>query len=328
MIFRGIAPVLLLLSLAVGCSTAPAAAPASVVRWGETVSSPTMLAGTVAYLRAHPEVGAKYGVQLQLQVFAQGGPMYDAFRGGSLDLMDGGGDSIATFAQQGIPLIALKPWTRLPKDWVIAVKADSPYKTLADLKGKNFASLTTSGTSYYAPYLAFKQSGLDLKQDLQIVALPPPALYSSILDGKVDAALLTNPNTDKAQASGQFRFLSRLSDDISAAYNTPYFHLIATSTKQFNDTNPKAARGAVAAFQDVLTNVSTDDLAQAIVNDKEISLGELADLKTQMASAKENLLLTLSTEEVKVDLDRYYQLLLQVGAIQKPVDLGTLFQLT
>lgn len=306
----------------------PTAQP-TLVRWGETVTSPTMVTASLSYLLAHPEVAAKHGVKFEFHAFAQGGPMYDAFRGGSLDMMDSGADSIASFAEQGIPIVGLKPWTKIPSDWVIAVKKDSPYQKLTDLKGKTFVTLTTSGTSFFTPYLLFKKNGLDLKNgDLKVVALPAPAIYSSILDGKADAGMLQNPNTDKAIASGQFRIIAHISDDLAAAYNTPYFHLAVASTKKFEDASPKAAQGAIDTFIDVMKNVSLQDLAQATAANKDLSFGSAAAIQKELDEAKGNLVLDMSTTEMKSDLDKYYQILNQVGAISKPVNVSTLYRLS
>ncbi|WP_293139214.1 PhnD/SsuA/transferrin family substrate-binding protein [Okeania sp. SIO3I5] len=84
-----------------------------------------------------------------------------------------------------IPLIAV---TRPNYHSVIVVSADSPIKSVAELKGKTIAmSYTGSTGGHLGVTKLLMEAGLDPKSDLEILMLGDDASLESFKQGKVDA---------------------------------------------------------------------------------------------------------------------------------------------
>ncbi len=93
----------------------------------------------------------------------------------------------------------------------IWVKASSPIKSVADLKGKTIGvySLPSAGITLIRIAL-WKSFGMNVALnvgDMRWVELPAPALPGALLAGKVDAATLIHSQAYAAGKSGDFRVL-------------------------------------------------------------------------------------------------------------------------
>ncbi len=75
--------------------------------------------------------------------------------------------------------------------WYVAVKPDSPYKELADLKGKSLGILNVGDIGYFAAKSMFKELGLDPERDVQWVTVGQGGPAGNALHtGRVDALAL------------------------------------------------------------------------------------------------------------------------------------------
>lgn len=105
-------------------------------------------------------------------------------RGKSIDFGPSSNASAFLARANGTPL-KLAYWTERKNGAPILVRNDSPYKSVADLKGKKIAA--TPGTGPYIGLIAaLKTHGLS-KDDVQIVALQHPEGRLALAAGRVDA---------------------------------------------------------------------------------------------------------------------------------------------
>lgn len=129
-------------------------------------------------------------------------------------------------AKRGLKLTVLSTALRASKGGLgagIWVKKDSPYKTMADLKGKSIGNyaLRATGTTWIRLAL-MKKHGLNVSYkggDMRWVQIPAPALLTALETGRVDAATLIHSQAFKARASGNYRVLAWTNQDIKALYN-------------------------------------------------------------------------------------------------------------
>jgi ABC-type nitrate/sulfonate/bicarbonate transport system substrate-binding protein len=78
---------------------------------------------------------AKYGLDVEIADMGGDAKLQQALAAGSLDFGLGSGPSMA-FAVKGSPSIAVAAFAAEPRNMVVVVTADSPIKTVEDLKGK------------------------------------------------------------------------------------------------------------------------------------------------------------------------------------------------
>ena len=160
--------------------------------------------------------------------------------------------AIPLAAKRGLKLTVLSTALRAAKGGLgagIWVKKESPYKTMADLKGKTLGNyaLRSTGTTWIRLAL-LKKYKLNVSYkggDLRWVQIPAPALLTALETGRVDAATLIHAQAFKARGTGNYRVLAWTSQDIRALYgvetvaavNVTYPEKLAKRPEAFREFN-------------------------------------------------------------------------------------------
>lgn len=87
------------------------------------------------------------------------------------------------------------------------VRADSPIRTIADLKGKVLGVNSISGAMDMALRSALRRERMEDQRDYQIVEIDFPNMFAVLTSGKIDMGSLTTPWSFAAENSGQVRTL-------------------------------------------------------------------------------------------------------------------------
>lgn len=87
------------------------------------------------------------------------------------------------------------------------VRADSPIRTVADLRGKTIATNAIGGAVDVAARAMLRKNGMEDKRDYTIVEARFPAMDAMLREGKVDAAGLVQPFYHEAASRGGLRTL-------------------------------------------------------------------------------------------------------------------------
>lgn len=129
----------------------------------------------------------------------------------------------------------------------IWVKKDSPYKTIADLKGKKIGNyaLRATGTTWIRIALRNKyKANVSYKGgDFNWVQIPAPALLSALESGRVDAATLIHAQAFKARSTGKYRILARTNSDVREIFKV-------NSVSAVNVTYPEKLKAKPEAFKE------------------------------------------------------------------------------
>lgn len=152
----------------------------------------------------------------------------------------------------------------------IWVKKDSPYQSLADLKGKKLGnySLRSTGTTWIRIAL-WRKHGMNVSYeggDFSWVEMPAPALLPALETGRVDAATLIHSQAFKAKASGNYRTLALTNQDIKELYSVDSVAAVNVSYPEKLEARPEAFkefnRMLYESVQYALSN--TDEVGAAI----------------------------------------------------------------
>lgn len=152
--------------------------------------------------------------------------------------------------KRGLELVVLSTALRSSKGRLgagIWVKKSSPYKTLADLKGKTLGNyaLRSTGTTWIRIAL-WKKHGMNVSYkngDFKWVQIQAPALLPALASGRIDAATLIHAQAYKAKASGDYRVLAWTNQDIKGLFGVD-------SVAAVNVTYPEKLAKRPAAFRE------------------------------------------------------------------------------
>jgi ABC-type nitrate/sulfonate/bicarbonate transport system substrate-binding protein len=93
-----------------------------------------------------------------------------------------------------------------------SVLADSPIRTVEDLKGKVLATNGIGGATDTGLRKLLHDHGLEDKRDVQIVEIAFPNIYPALLQGKIALGSLVQPWAYESRKSGKARVLARMRD--------------------------------------------------------------------------------------------------------------------
>ena len=164
----------------------------------------------MAILKANGELEralAPLGVRISWHEFTSGLPLLEAINTGNIDFGADVADTVPLFAQAaGAKLAYIAEESASPSAQAILVSADSPIKTLADLKGKKIA-VTKGAGSHFLLLAALAKSGLTFK-DISPAYLTPADGRAAFIGGNVDAWVAWDPFLTSAQRQSNARILS------------------------------------------------------------------------------------------------------------------------
>ena len=181
--------------------------------------------------------------------------------------------SVPRAKEQGLELRVLSTALRYHKSGDGAhvwVKKGSPYKTIADLKGKTIATYGLQSTGITLVRLAlWKKYGVNVQfenGDFKWQQLPAPALPGALATDKVEAATLIHSQAYQAAKNGDFVPVARTAEDMwelfklrmVSAVNVGYAEKIAARPELYREFN----RMLKAAIDYTLKNI--DEVSEAV----------------------------------------------------------------
>ena len=178
-------------------------------------------------------------VQVELVYFASSLDIEKAVVNGNIDFGEYGTTAALLAGAQGDPQVLIGDAAR--KGAAIVVRADSPIKTVADLRGKKIANFPGALQDVLLR-AKLKEAGLDPNKDVQLIKITWAEMPIALQRGDVDAYAGSEPNPTIAVAEGYGRILSY-------PYDTPIGSLnsaLATS-KAMIEKDPQLVQAIVCA---------------------------------------------------------------------------------
>jgi sulfonate transport system substrate-binding protein len=217
-----------ILSVSFACAQTP-----DTVRIGYQKSSTL-----IAVLKTNGELEkalAPLGVKISWHEFSSGLPLLEAINTGNVDFGADVADTVPLFAQAaGAKLAYIAEEAASPAAQAILVPAESPLKTVTDLKGKKVA-VTKGAGSHFLLLAALSKAGLAFK-DISPAYLPPADGRIAFVGGNVDAWVAWDPFLTSAQRQSNARVLADGSNGL-ASYKRYYLSSAAYADRRSDVLN-------------------------------------------------------------------------------------------
>jgi sulfonate transport system substrate-binding protein len=173
------------------------------------------------------------GVTVEWKEFQAGPPLLEALTVGSLDI-GRTGDAPPVFAQAAdAPLVYVGGGAAKPHSSGVVVSANSPIKTLADLRGKKVA-FTKGSSANYLVVRAIESVGVQFS-DIKPINLSPGDARTAFEQGKVDAWVIWDPFFAAVQKQNNVRVLT---DGEGLAANRDFY----LASRTFAEQNPEVIK--------------------------------------------------------------------------------------
>jgi sulfonate transport system substrate-binding protein len=228
MISRAISTIVFIATAAVMSVTTARAQISDTIRIGYQKSSTLM-----AILKSNGELEkalTPLGVRVSWHEFTSGLPLLEAINTGNVDFGADVADTVPLFAQAaGARLAYIAEEAASPSAQAILVGAESPIKTISDLKGKKVA-VTKGAGSHFLLLAVLAKAGLSFK-DISPAYLTPADGRAAFTGGNVDAWVAWDPFLTSAQRQSGARILSDGSNGL-ASYKRFYLSSAAYADRR------------------------------------------------------------------------------------------------
>lgn len=232
------------LLFAVALSICGPASAAETLRVGKS----TLASFTYTLLEVGMQTGIfeKHGLTIESSAFGGGPRLIQGMTAGAIDVGLDGGTDMAMIVK-GAPIKGIAPLSGPPVEMVVAVRANGPIKTIADLKGKKIA-ITGAGTltGWITRELVRQQGWAD--GDVQYVTSSNIAASRALLKvGEIDAITTEMSSTLENERRGEERLLLTYGDLVKD------FHMqIIFATDKVIAEKPEAVRAFMAAWLETI----------------------------------------------------------------------------
>jgi ABC-type nitrate/sulfonate/bicarbonate transport system substrate-binding protein len=199
----------------------------------------------------------------------------------------------------------------------VLVRADSPYRSLGDLRGKRIATLPSVSGLYTSMQVIVRKLGMDWEHDFDLVAGQAPAVIAALERGDADAAIPFEPNVSRLLATGQYREVLNPNETWQQLTGSPLFMVGLAALQSWIDQHRDTARALRACILDATRylrenpNVWDEERELlGITNERHLELVKERMAKIYMAEP---------TPEMVRSIDEIIDISVQVGVIpEKP----------
>jgi NitT/TauT family transport system substrate-binding protein len=188
--------------------------------------TPIKLATTPTDIGAQPFYAADEGffkaagLAADTQIIPSGAAITAAVVGGAVDIAQSNVVSLASAHERGIDVVIVAPagvyFSKDPTS-ALVVKAASPYKSAKDLNGKTIATNGLKNIAQIGPMAWLDKNGGDANS-IKWTEMPFPEMPEALDTGRIDAALIAEPELGQALANKSNRLLANAYDAIAPEF--------------------------------------------------------------------------------------------------------------
>jgi NitT/TauT family transport system substrate-binding protein len=160
---------------------------------------------------------SKAGIDLDLGRLPTGAAVTTAVAGGSLNIGKSTFFAVVAAFAHGVPIVVIAPAviydSRVPNGALVVAK-DSPIRSVADMSGKVIAVNNLSEPTRPATELWLQKNGAP-KDEVKFVEIPMSAMSAALDTHRIDIVMLTSPVIDDVMATGRYRILEPVLNEIA-----------------------------------------------------------------------------------------------------------------
>ena len=237
---------------AVAMTTAPSASWAQeVVKIGvQPATHPVYIAREMGLLA---DIEKKYDVKFEWPLFSYGAPENQALAAGEIQLASAGmGPAIVAATRLPAKLIAIT----VLEQTAVLVAADSPIRSVADLKGQAIAHPGKGSQQYPLMVKALADAGLTV-DDVKLFKTKGSDVLTLVVNGDVAAGITWDPHVSRALQSGRTRVLIG-AKDIMPIKRGHYIGNGFYGRTDFIDKNPELVQDVVNALVEAIDLILED----------------------------------------------------------------------
>ncbi len=157
------------------------------------------------------------GLDADIQVISNGAAITAGVLSGAIDIAQSNVVTLATAHEKGLDIVVIAPagqYSSKAPTTALVVAAKSPYKTAKDLNGKTLAGNGIKNITQVGAYAWMEKNGGD-PATTKFVEMPFPEMAGALNAGRIDAAVLAEPELSASLANGSVRVLGNCYDGIA-----------------------------------------------------------------------------------------------------------------
>ena len=213
----------------------------------QTVNIATAAAGQSGYIAALIDakgIGAKHGLKINnlMMDFTEAANALKLGRATASAMQP---STAVNLLKSGTDIRLITPQIWSGNSWL--VKKDSPYKSLADLKGKKIGNFARVTGAYFFSAVIAKEKKLDIEKDFQSIPAETGALIALLERGEVEAINMFEPHTTRLVLSEKYRVLLDFDVELEKLFGAPPLKSSVGMLRETVEKQPglvKAIRGA------------------------------------------------------------------------------------
>jgi len=152
-------------------------------------------------------IWAKNGLDLQIVTLAGGAQLQQAFTAKSIEVGLGSGTSLA-FVSKGVPIKSIAAFAGPPNSFVVVVPANSPIKSVADLRGKTMGFTQAGALEDWLVRELSRSQGWNPQDGIKGIALGATRTRLAAMKiGELDSMTTTAEQGYELEAAGEGRII-------------------------------------------------------------------------------------------------------------------------
>jgi len=202
-------------------------------------------------------IAKKHGIDVDLMRVASPTASYTVMQTGDFNIGFGGWLSVAVLRAKGFKLSNV--YSMVGYTVEMMVKADSPLKSLAELKGKRLGLFggPNAATTWLFRVLSVKFFGSDPTKDAQIHFGAPPLLIGMLDRGELDAVLILDPFITQLLETGKYRSIGNLGNLWREKTGQHPMLVAVTVNEPWAKANPDVVKRFLVAYKEALIYLKT-----------------------------------------------------------------------